>query len=55
MYKYCITALLAVFAASRDSDEFSSDDYLAQSKEEKSDQIWAKVIENTESGGWHFA
>ena len=55
MFKFCITALLAVFAASKDSDEFSNADYLALSKEEKSDKIWAKVTENTESGGWHFA
>ena len=55
MLKYCITTLLAVFTASRDSDEFSSNEYLALSKEEKSDRIWAKVIENTESGEWHFA
>ena len=51
MFKFCITALLAVFAASKDSDEFSSPDYLALSKEDKSDKIWAKVTENTESGG----
>ena len=55
MIKFGITALLAVFAASKDGEEFNNSDYLALSKEEKSDKIWAKVTENAESGGWHFA
>ena len=55
MFKFGITALLAVVAASKDGEEFNNSDYLALSKEEKSDKIWAKVTENAESGGWHFA
>ena len=54
MFKFGVSALFALIAASKDSDEFSSDEYLALTRQEKSDKIWAKIIENTNSGSWHL-
>ena len=56
MYKsisFC-AALLAAIAAAKDGKDFKGDAYIALSREDKSDKIWAKVTENSKSGSWHF-
>ena len=55
MFKFGVTALFATLAAAKDGKEFNGDAYIAKSAAAKSDQIWAKVTENTESGKSHFA
>jgi len=47
-------ALLAAVAVAKDGKDFKGEAYISQNRQDKSDQIWAKVIENSESGKWHF-
>ena len=35
--------------------DFKGDDYIALTRQEKSDKMWNKVTEDSESGEWHFA
>ena len=55
MYKLAAVLLFAAFASAKDGKDFNTPEYLASSRQEKSDKIWAKVIENTESGKTHYA
>ena len=55
MYKFAATLLFAAFASAKDGKEFNTPEYLASTRQEKSDKIWAKVTENTKSGKTHFA
>ena len=54
MFKTSVTALFAVIAAAKDGSEFNGPDYIALSRKDKSDKIWAKIEENPESGSWHL-
>lgn len=47
--------LFAALVAAKDGKDFNQPDYLALSRKDKSDKIWGKVTESTESGGWHLA
>jgi hypothetical protein len=55
MFKFAALALLATFVASKNGSEFNDDKYIALSRKEKSDKIWAKVIEDSKPGSWHLA
>jgi len=55
MFKSFMIAVLAAAAAAKDGKDFKGDDYMALSRQAKSDKIWAKVTENSKSGSWHFA
>ena len=55
MFKSFASALLAAVVASKDGKDFKGDSYIAQTRAEKSDQIWSKITENSKSGSWHFA
>ena len=55
MFKTIAAALFAACAAAKDGSEFNGDAYIALSRHEKADKIWAKVTENTSSGKWHLA
>jgi len=52
---FVIATLVASFVAAKAGAEFNGKEYLAQSRQTKSDQIWAKVTENAKSGSWHLA
>ena len=54
MFKTFIAAVFAAAVAAKDGKEFKGDEYIAKSRQDKSDQIWAKVTENSKSGSWHF-
>ena len=34
--------------------EFAGDTYEKQTRKQKSDKIWAKIVENKKSGSWHL-
>ena len=55
MFKFTIVALFAAITAAKDGSEFNGTSYISQSRMQKSDQIWAKVTENTKMGSWHLA
>ena len=55
MFKAFAAACLAAFVVAKDGKDFKGDDYIALTRQEKSDKIWAKVTENSKSGSWHFA
>ena len=55
MFKTFAAALFAAVAVAKDGKDFKGPEYLAMSRQDKSDKIWAKVSENSKSGSWHFA
>jgi len=55
MFKFGLTALFAAIAAAKDGSDFNGDDYISMTRQQKSDKIWGKIIENTDSGSWHLA
>jgi len=55
MFKFGLTLLFSALVAAKDGKDFNSAEYLASSRTAKSDKIWARVIEDTTSGGWHLA
>lgn len=54
MFKSSVTALFALIAVAKDGSEFNGDAYIAQSRTQKSDQIWARIIEDTSTGPTHL-
>ena len=54
MIKTFAAALFAAVVAAKDGKDFKGADYIALSRQAKSDKIWAKVTENSKSGSWHF-
>lgn len=55
MIKTFAAALFAAVVVAKDGKEFKGDKYIALSRQEKSDKIWAKITENPTSGKTHFA
>lgn len=53
--KFGLAATFAAFVAAKDGHDFNGDDYIALSRQAKSDKIWGKVTEDTSSGDWHLA
>ena len=51
---FSIISLLAAITAAKDGEEFNAPSYISQTRQAKSDQIWAKVTANTKSGGTHY-
>ena len=47
-------ALLTAVTVARDGFDFKGEAYISQNRHDKSDQIWAKVTENSKNGNWHF-
>ena len=54
MFRTFMTAVLAAAVAAKDGKDFKGDEYIALSRQEKSDKIWAKIIESPLIGRWHF-
>ena len=54
MFKTFAAALFAAVAVAKDGKDFKGAEYIALSRQEKSDKIFAKVTENSKSGSWHF-
>ena len=55
MLKLTISSLVAAIVAGKDGSEFNGDSYISQTRQVKSDQIWAKIKEDSKSGSWHLA
>ena len=55
MFKFGVSALFAMIAAAKDGSDFNGESYISLTRAEKSDKIWAKIIEDTSSGSWHLA
>lgn len=55
MFKFGLAALFAAIASAKDGSDFNGDAYIALTRQQKSDKIWGKVTENTDSGSWHLA
>ena len=55
MFKTFAAALFAACAVAKDGKDFKGDEYIALSRQDKSDKIWAKITENSDEGSWHFA
>ena len=47
MLKFGISAILVIIVA---AETFNGDSYLSLSRQDKSDKIWKKVVEDKESG-----
>ena len=54
MFKFGLSLLFSALVAAKDGSDFNTAEYLASSRTDKSDKIWARVIEDTKSGGWHL-
>ena len=54
MFKSFAAAAFAAVVSAKEGKEFKGTDYLALSRQDKSDKIWAKVTEKSDSGSWHF-
>ena len=54
MFKFGLSLLFSALVAAKDGSDFNTSEYLASSRTDKSDKIWARVIEDTKSGGWHL-
>ena len=55
MFKSFAAALFIAAVAAKDGKEFKGNDYIALTRQEKSEKIWGKVTESNHSGKWHFA
>lgn len=54
MFNKFAAALFTAGIAAKDGKDFKGTEYIALTRQEKSDKIWAKVTENSDSGSWHF-
>jgi hypothetical protein len=54
MFKTFAAALFAAIVAAKDGSDFKGDEYIALTRQAKSDKIWGKIIENSKMGSWHF-
>ena len=54
MFKTFSAALFAAVVSAKDGKDFKGDEYIALSRQDKSDKIWGKVTESSKSGSWHF-
>ena len=52
MFKITIASLCAALTAAVDGSEFVGRQYIEQDRHAKSEQIWFRVTEDRESGGW---
>ena len=48
-------ASIATAVSAKDGSDFNGTDYIALTRQQKSDKIWGKITENSDSGSWHLA
>ena len=55
MFRTFAAALFTAAVVAKDGKDFKGPEYIALTRQEKSDKIFAKITENSKSGSWHFA